>query len=924
MMNKPYRFRYMLNNSLFIHADFSNRVSAIMNKKITGNIIIACFFAYVLCSTCLAQVCTGPMIVPVTGATTALPLTISASNVVNETCMGASDGQISVTPVGGSPGAGYTYSWYDNPTLNSANRTGLSAGNYTVAITDAVLCTKITTFTVATPSTVVANSTYTAIPCFGGNTAITVNATGGTSPYQYQLGTGSFQSTNVLTAAAGGHSVTVKDANGCLAIVNVSITQPAALVVTPGSALNVCLGSPYNLSASASGGAGSFTYNWTGPINYANAQNVAVTSASLSDAGTYTITVTDANNCSTTATQSLMVNNLPLATIIASDTTTFCDGKDVSLQAPIVAGNTYQWLKNNLPITNATSDVYVADETGDFTVTVTNGCTATSAITSVTELPVPLAPTISAVPLPNPATGVVSICAGATAILTGSSASEYAWFKNGVFVNYSNISSSFAVGGAAGTDNYTLMVIYTPNGCPSALSSAISVVKKQPQATITASGPTSFCLNAATSTILTASAGVGYTYSWVCNVGCVGANAQTFSPTASGNHKVFVKDAQGCTNFSPWVSIKINPLPAAYAGYDKTVCMNAAELIGANNNPANTFSWSPSIGLSSTTIANPTVTPATVGLVSYIVSVTNSFGCVKKDTVNITGAAVPATPTLTRTSSPVCQGTSVTLTPGGSTGAVSWYKNGVLFSNAATSVPLVCTNPTSSADIYTVKAKQGNCLSSLSNAVNVMIHTAPTPIITSNPAMVGSTITLCKLGQTASTVPLTASFQSTVPMLASYQWAQVVSGAANNVGTGNTYIASVATIPTTQNNKIFRVTATYSNGCAKTSNNVLVKLLTSNCVPTREDVQDEVQTNILTVYPNPTQDVLNVAIQNCTEDEVNLQLFNELGQVVIERTLKISQGLVEDVFDVSKLTPGVYTISLKTREGMKTQKIVKE
>lgn len=894
-----------------------------MNNKITGNIIFACCFAYFLCSACFAQVCTGPMLVPVTGSTTALPLRISASNVVNETCLGASNGQISVTPIGGSPGTGYTYSWYDNPTLNSANRTGLSAGSYTVAITDAALCTKDTTFSITAPTTIAAIPTYSAITCFGGNTAITINASGGTAPYQYQLGTGSFQSSNVLPTIAGGHSVTVKDANGCLSVVSVSIPQPAPLVVTPGAPTNVCIGNSYNLSASATGGTGTYTYNWTGPINYANTQNIAVSNATLADSGTYTITVTDANNCSTTATQSIMLNNLPVATIIAADTTTFCDGKQVDLKAPIVVGNTYQWLKNNLPIVGAISDVYVADETGDFSVMVTNGCSATSAIISVTELPVPPAPTITAVPSPNPSTGEVSICSGATATLTGSSGAEYAWFRNGIFVNYSNTNPSFTVGGAVGTDTYTLMVIYAPNTCPSALSNTISIVKNQPPAIITPLGPTTFCVN--TPTTLSASSGLGYTYSWICSAACVGANAQTFVPTTSGNHRVIVTDVDGCSKSSSWLPIKVNPMPQAYAGPDKTVCTNASALIGASSNALITYSWSPSTNLSSTIISNPTVSPSSVGLITYTVTANNiNTGCSATDMVNVTGAALPAAPTLSSTTSPVCEGTTITLTPSGASSTVAWYKNGSLFATATSPSPRIIYAVTSTTDVYQITQKQGTCFSSLSNAVNVMIKSAPAAVITSSPALVGTTVTICNLGSTSGTAVLSASPSSGLPTLASYQWQQVISGVGNNVGTGNTYTASVATIPATQNNKIFRVVASYGNGCTKTSNNVLVKLLTTNCAPTREDIQEEVQTNILSVYPNPTQDVLNVAIQNCTEDEVSLQLFNELGQVIIERALKINQGLVEDVFDVSKLTPGVYTVSFKTREGTKMQKIVKE
>src|SRR5207249_7432860 len=107
-------------------------------------------------------------------------------------------------------------------------------GTYSYTVTDANSCTATTTGSITEPSAgVVASSSNTAILCNGGNSTVTVSATGGTSPY---TGTGTF------SHAAGTYSYTVTDSNSCTSTTTGNITQPSAIVPSSTNTTILCNG----------------------------------------------------------------------------------------------------------------------------------------------------------------------------------------------------------------------------------------------------------------------------------------------------------------------------------------------------------------------------------------------------------------------------------------------------------------------------------------------------------------------------------------------------------------------------------------------------------------------------------------------------------------------------------------------------------
>ena len=183
-----------------------------------------------------ANGCTTTQAVTITQPTAALTASITAQT--NVACFGNSTGSVTVAGANGT--SGYTYSKDAGTTYQASGTFGsLAAGPYTITVKDANGCTTTQAVTITQPSAIGGSITsQTNIQCTGANSgAVTVVGNGGTTPYEYKLGTGVYQSNGTFSGlAAGPYTIAVKDANGCTNSVNVTITKfatNASLVVTP-------------------------------------------------------------------------------------------------------------------------------------------------------------------------------------------------------------------------------------------------------------------------------------------------------------------------------------------------------------------------------------------------------------------------------------------------------------------------------------------------------------------------------------------------------------------------------------------------------------------------------------------------------------------------------------------------------------------
>ena len=234
---------------------------------------------------------------------------------------GASVGDIDLTVTGGA--APYTYLWSNGATTQDL--TNLSAGNYTVTVTDANGCSEPLSFMITQPSEVLIDCT--SVGDDGSNNgSINLTVSGGTTDYTYLWNNGA-TTQDLNNLAAGNYSVTVTDANGCIISTSCNVEDISCPVITVSIVKNdeTCDGADDgNATASASGGASPYTYSWSNGANTNILNNVTP--------GTYTVTATDVNGC--LGTISVVIN----ASTVCCTTGNACDdGDDCTLNDAIDA-----------------------------------------------------------------------------------------------------------------------------------------------------------------------------------------------------------------------------------------------------------------------------------------------------------------------------------------------------------------------------------------------------------------------------------------------------------------------------------------------------------------------------------------------------------------------------------------------------------
>lgn len=296
----------------------------------------------------------------------AQPVTPAAPviSITQPTCT-ISTGTITVT----SATAGLTFS-FDDGTYTSYPATGYAAatGVHTLKAQTASGCVSaVSNITVNTqPSAPTVSVSAGLIACFGGTTVLTAAAVGGTAPYEYSLNGGSFQQDNTFTTGAGTYTITVRDATLCTAMTSVvTVVQPTAITATIATGAIGCNGGTVTLTVSTTGGIGALQYSLnSGPFQPGNTFTTG--------AGSYAVTVKDANNC--TITTPAVVITQP-ATLLASATAkriTQCGGtSEVTVTAT----------GGSVPYTSGIGTFTSGPGTWIFSVTDAGGCTDTASVT---------------------------------------------------------------------------------------------------------------------------------------------------------------------------------------------------------------------------------------------------------------------------------------------------------------------------------------------------------------------------------------------------------------------------------------------------------------------------------------------------------------------------------------------------------------
>jgi hypothetical protein len=216
-------------------------------------------------------------------------LTPTASVLNNVLCNGGSTGCANITVSGGTPP--YTYVWWP-PALTSDTACNLSAGCYTVNVTDANGCTAMDTVCITEPPPIM--SCPPSPPntlCYGDSGCVDVCVFGGTPPYSYLWTPIGATTETVCGLTAGNYTATVTDANGCTFVESVIITQPSQIIVALSVTDASCSScSDGMIASSTTGGSGPYLYSWSPSVS------TTATASNLSP-GIYTCCVVDMNGC---------------------------------------------------------------------------------------------------------------------------------------------------------------------------------------------------------------------------------------------------------------------------------------------------------------------------------------------------------------------------------------------------------------------------------------------------------------------------------------------------------------------------------------------------------------------------------------------------------------------------------------------------
>jgi len=665
---------------------------------------------------------------------------------------------------------GYTAS---GATLTRTATTG-TGGFYAVTVTNANGCTGSASVIVSLIPASVVTANISGVTTYCEDNTITLTASGGVSyewsgPNGYTSLGATLSVPNVATDMAGVYVVTVTNAGGCFATASRTVTvNPAPEAVITGNT-SVCVGSTLVLSAS-----GGVAYQWSGPGFSNSGATISRTNVTLVMAGTYTVTVTNATGCKSTASVVVAVNPKPTPAI--TGTTIVCLGATITLTA--TGGDTYQWSgPGGFSASGATmTRPATSGANGTYTVTVTNsnGCTASVAATVG----------FSASTFTAGINGATAFCEGNAITLTATASGgvNYQWSGPAGF-SFSGAALSIPNATTAMSGTY-IVTVTNAGGCTASASRAVTV-NAMPVANI--AGNTTYC--AGSTITLAASGGISYQWSGPGFIGSTATiNRINATTTMSGIYTVTVTGAGGCKSTAS-VNVLVNPKPMPLITGATTVCMGGTINLTASG--GDTYQWLGPGGFTASTAAiTRTAVTGTSG--NYNVTVTNSAGCTTSASVAVTITTAGFTPGITGATT-YCAGSNISLTASGGVSYEWSGPGGFSFTGAALSIPDVTT---AMSGIYIVTiTNAGGCTASASRAVTV--NAMPVATIT------GST-TYCA----GSTITLTASGGI------SYQWS------------GPGFSATTATINRTNATAVmagtYTVTVTGTGGCKATAGVVVI------------------------------------------------------------------------------------------------------
>ena len=587
--------------------------------------------------------------------------------ITNATC-GFANGAADVSVTGGA--TPYAYTWSNASTNEDID--SVLAGTYAVTISDANNCETSLSFPIAN----VGGATFSLNPsdatCGNANGAVALNAGNGTLPYSFIWSNGA-TTEDLSNVTAGQYSVTLTDANSCQTIDTATVNNTGASVVTLAVVYTTCGLDNGSVTSSISGGTVPYNFTWSNGETTQNISNLA--------AGTYTVSVTDANSCVTVETQNVGGSTAPNAALTM--TPEICGNANGTITTAVSAGTlpyTFAWYSGSTDqnLDSLTAGLYA------LTITDSVGCTASASISVdfVNGPQLSISATNSTCELPN---GLVGMN------ITGGSSSYVILWNNGATTqNLSNI--------YAGTYNVT---VTDSLGCQ-VIDSVLITTTQTPDIDYTAVQPSCGMSNGAI-TVSAANGQPAYDFLW-----SNGATNTTQSNLSQGIYYITLTDQSGCKDTA---TVNLNPSngPQLIANaLPDTVCAGGMVMLTVSG--AQSYSWTPSTNLNQAT--GDTVYATLTSSTTFTVTGYDSLGCMATQQIAVTVHQLPIIPSIAPAA--VCEGNSATLTVNG-VDNYTWIGNNIIQTNGNQ----VTVQPTTTSTYIVTAVDQWGCVSSDSAIVTV-------------------------------------------------------------------------------------------------------------------------------------------------------------------------------------------------------------
>jgi hypothetical protein len=412
----------------------------------------------------------------------------------------------------------------------------------------------------------------------------------------------------------------------------------------------ICIGSNLNLTES---GGEAVSWDWTGPNSFtSSSQNPTISSVSSSEAGLYTVTITDPNLCTNTEDVTVTVNSESSAPTGASASSNpVCPGDNTTLSVQggsLGAGASWHWYSGSCGGTyvGSGSPTVSPVSTTTYSVRAEGTCNTTScANVTVTVNTESTAPT--------GITGTTTICPGDNTTLSvqggslGTGAS-WEWYSGSCGGTSVGSGSSVNVSPASNTTYYVL----AEGTCNTTSCANVTVTVNTESNTPTGiTGTTSFCTGESTTlSVSGGSLGTGAAWEWYSgSCGGTSEGSGTSINVSPGSNTDYYVRAEGTCNTTlcATATVTVNPPPAAIAGSNSPLCAGEDLSLTETGGDATSWSWS-GPGSFSSPSNNPGITGVTTSASgTYTVTVTDATGCTNTDDVSVTVNSLPSTPVTT-------------------------------------------------------------------------------------------------------------------------------------------------------------------------------------------------------------------------------------------------------------------------------------